>query len=379
MISPRLRIELTPYFEDIKKPKQQLSSKYKISLFLIKNYSLTRELNKHNSKDTDYFIFEWKILKEFKDYHETLTRLQLKIYSKRIKKHTMKKHTITEFFIYERTNEYLMVISDLNADLQKKVNKFINSYYPVITKFYLIHDELFELINILEERFKYPLEVSWCIISEKQGKRADKDIKYSKGKYFKKVFFKAREDNKFVEKIRLNNLNTYLEVTKGKPYDFKITREGDLSIYRGTFDKYFLALIELILKFAKNKYILLKDRSRYKTINKEIKPIIIDFYNPTFKNKKGIETFLKVFSEYPNCSYAIIQSGNPYLEIIFVDYTDKSSFSLSTFSNKSLIIFPQLFASGSALLKLFSFITERFSDGILYDYEDYKRKIKINI
>ncbi|KKL27735.1 hypothetical protein LCGC14_2382190, partial [marine sediment metagenome] len=115
------------------------------------------------------------------------------------------------------------------------------------------------------------------------------------------------------------------------------------------------------------------------TVNNEIKPVVIEFFSSPFKDKEGIDALLVILKEYTNCSYAIIHAGNPYLEMMFVDYEDNSSFSLVNFSNRSLIIYPQLYASSSALLKLFAYITERFSDGILFDYEEYKRITLIKV
>ena len=83
---------------------------------------------------------------------------------------------------------------------------------------------LFNIIEELESSFLYPFDSRWYIISEKFGRKADKDIRYRKGIYYKKCFLKAREDNKFVEKIRLDNLSSYSSINSGVPYDFKLTR-----------------------------------------------------------------------------------------------------------------------------------------------------------
>ena len=370
MIDPQFRIKITSFYEDVKKLKQKLTSKYKISLFLIKNQNLVDELSSNSSKENKYFIYNWKILEKFQEETENLVRIELRVFSKRSGKNFNLK-----FLIYEKMNEFLITISNLNSLNQRKIRQFINSYYPFVSNFYLIHNEIFGVIEELESKFLYPFVSRWYIISEKFGKKADKDIRYRRGIYYKKCFIKAREDDKFVEQIRLDNINSFSKFNNGVPYDFKITRKGQISIYRGSFDKFFLFLIEKIIFVANRKYLLLKDRSREITVNNEINPVIIEFFSSPFKEKEGIDALIKILKEYTNCSYAIIHAGNPYLEMIFVDYADNSSFSLVTFSNKSLIIYPQLYASGSALLKLFDYITERYSDGILYDYEDYKKNI----
>lgn len=370
----QFRIKITSYYEDVKRLKQKLTSKYKISLFLIKNLKLVDELSKYSSKENKYFIYNWKVLEKFQEQTENLARIELKVFSKRSRKLFNLK-----FLIYEKLNDYLMLISNLNSIKHRKIRQFINSFYPFISNLYLIHDEIFSIMEELETNFLYPFVSRWYIISEKFGKKADKDIRYRKGLYYKKCFIKAREEDKFVEQIRLDNLDSFSKFNNGLPYDFKITRKGEISIFRGKFDKFFLFLIEKIILVANGKYLLLKDRSREITVNNEINPVIIEFFSSPFKEKEGIDALIKILKEYTNCSYAIIHAGNPYLEMIFVDYEDNSSFSIVTFSNKSLIIYPQLYASGSALLKLFDYITERYSDGILYDYEDYKRNILIDL
>ena len=374
MIDPQFRIKITSFYEDVKKLKQKLTSKYKISLFLIKNLNLVDELSSNSSKENKYFIYNWKILEKFQEETENLLRIDLKVFSKRSGKNFNLK-----FLIYEKFNDFLIIISNLNSVNHKKIRQFINTYYPYVSNFYMIHDEIFSVIEELEANYLYPFVSRWYIISEKFGRKADKDIRYRKGLYYKKCFIKAREDDKFVEQIQLDNLNSFSKFNNGVPYDFKITRKGEISIYRGKFDKFFLYLIEKIIIVANGKYLLLKDRSREITVNNEINPVIIEFFSSPFKEKEGIDSLIKILKDYTNCSYAIIHAGNPYLEMIFVDYEDNSSFSLVTFSNKSLIIYPQLYASGSALLKLFDYITERYSDGILYDYEDYKKNILYNL
>lgn len=374
MIDPQFRIKITSFYEDVKKLKQKLTSKYKISLFLIKNLNLVDELSSNSSKENKYFIYNWKILEKFQEETENLLRIDLKVFSKRSGKNFNLK-----FLIYEKFNDFLIIISNLNSVNHKKIRQFINTYYPYVSNFYMIHDEIFSVIEELEANYLYPFVSRWYIISEKFGRKADKDIRYRKGLYYKKCFIKAREDDKFVEQIQLDNLNSFSKFNNGVPYDFKITRKGEISIYRGKFDKFFLYLIEKIIIVANGKYLLLKDRSREITVNNEINPVIIEFFSSPFKEKEGIDSLIKILKDYTNCSYAIIHAGNPYLEMIFVDYEDNSSFSLVTFSNKSLIIYPQLYASGAALLKLFDYITERYSDGILYDYEDYKKNILYNL
>jgi len=374
MIAPQFRLKITSYYEDVKKLKQKLMSKYKISLFLIKKLNLVDELSSTSSKENKYFIYNWKILEKFQEETEYLFRIELKVFSKRSGKKINLK-----FLIYEKLNDFLMAISNLNSVSQRRIKQFINTYYPFVSNFYLIHDEILSVIEELESKFLYPFASRWHIISEKFGKKADKDIRYRRGLYYKKCFVKARKENKFVEKIQLDNLKSFFKFSNGQPYDFKITRKGEISISRGKFDKFFLFLIDKIISVANGKYLLLKDRSRETTPNNEINPVIIEFFSSPFKEKEGIDALIKILREYINCSYAIIHAGNPYLEIIFVDYEDNSSFSLVTFSNKSIIIYPQLYASGAALLKLFDYITERYSDGILYDYEDYKRNILIEL
>ena len=373
MIGPQFRIKITSFYEDVKKLKQKLTSKYKISLFLIKNLNLIDELSNNTSKENKYFKYNWKVLEKFQEKTENLVRIKLEVFSKRTRKNIALK-----FLIYEKLNDFLVIISNLSSINQRKIRQFMNSYYPFISNFYLIHDEIFKIIEELESSFLYPFDSRWYIISKKFGKKADKDIRYRKGIYYKKCFLKAREENKFVEQIRLDNLNSYSKFNNGVPYDFKITRKGQISIFRGSFDKFFLSLIEKIILRANGKYLLLKDRSREITVNNEIKPVVIEFFSSPFREKEGIDALIIILKDYTNCSYAIIHAGNPYLEMIFVDYEDNSSFSLVNFSNRSLIIYPQLYSSGSALLKLFAYITERFSDGILYDYEEYKRITLIN-
>lgn len=372
MISPQLKIQITSYFENIRKLRQKPDKKHKIALFLNKTSSFIHEISKYNQDETNFFFFEWKILNKFSQADEILVKIKLIVRSKR-----SNKTFDLEFVIFERNLEFVMIVSDFNSEKQDKVHKFMNLFYPVVSSFYLIHQELLDIISYLESKFKYELFSKWYIMSEKLGKRPDKDIKYLKGKYYKDCFQKARNEKKFVENIRLDNLDTFANFNNGKPYDFKLSRIGEITIYQGKFDNFYLSIIEMIIKYANEKFLLLKDRSRIMNVNKEIKPIVIQFFFTPFKDKKGIATLLNTLKSYNNCSYAIIHAGNPYLEMIFVDYSDNSSFSLVTFSNKSLVIYPQLYASEAALIRLFSFITKNFSDGDLYDYEDYKKLIEI--
>jgi len=62
MIGPQFRIKITSFYEDVKKLKQKLTTKYKISLFLIKNPNLVDELSNNSSKENKYFRYNWKIL-----------------------------------------------------------------------------------------------------------------------------------------------------------------------------------------------------------------------------------------------------------------------------------------------------------------------------
>ena len=158
MIDPQFRIKITSFYEDVKKLKQKLTSKYKISLFLIKNLNLVDELSSNSSKENKYFRYNWKILEKFQEETENLVRIELRVFSKRSGKNFNLK-----FLIYEKMNEFLITISNLNSLNQRKIRKFINSYYPFVSNFYLIHDEIFRVIEELESKFLYPFVSRWYI------------------------------------------------------------------------------------------------------------------------------------------------------------------------------------------------------------------------
>jgi len=56
MIDPQFKIKITSFYEDVKKLKQKLTSKYKISLFLIKNLNLVDKLSSNSSKEKIFHI-----------------------------------------------------------------------------------------------------------------------------------------------------------------------------------------------------------------------------------------------------------------------------------------------------------------------------------
>jgi hypothetical protein len=195
------------------------------------------------------------------------------------------------------------------------------------------------------------------------GKKIDfTDVYYErlKGKKFIEAFLKATNKRGWVQMIEVYDEHNSL--------GFIINRKGEITILNGGLNFLLKHLInqEIDLFLEKNKFY--SNRDRLNTENKP-KPIRIIFDTNVFEDKIMISKFMNKIEKYPKCNFSVVEKGNPFLYVNILDRNDMSSFSVRTFEDNTLILFPKIKTSSFSLQRFSKYLVENFMEGKIHEYK----------
>lgn len=336
----------------------------KSQIFLFRDGSVRDDILKGNSSSTKHYKFNWKIIK---NVEKDVYLLNLKIVSH------FGTYIISNFyFIISKENRFILVIGYLSSENLKRIEAFLESFFPKVSHSFLNQNEIKKLIFDFTKEKKYRLEYKMIIYSKKaiDGKTPRKAVDYILGDLKTKIF-ELENELKFIDTIELQ----VSEIESKDQFHFRYNRVNKLTWNNGKAEE-FIILLDSIYKIIIVKFDYLDKRDRINTEDNITKPFILKFRNPIFSTKEKVSLFVDSFKDFPKCTYAIIHSGNPYLHLMMRDIKDNSTYTLKTISYRDLIVSPQILSSNSSLIRILDFISNNIFEYEILDYDDYLNAIQ---
>lgn len=242
------------------------------------------------------------------------------------------------------------------------LKRFLEAFSPKISIAYLSSNEMRRLFESLQEKLDKKISAEKAIL---YSHKREGNISYEE-KPIQNVFNKAKNENKFVDKIKFSI------PSKEKDFEGYITREGGTRYYYGDNKLYFNIVIEFLANLISDKGELFSGRARdYES--KKSKPLQIKFNKGTIESKRDNLEIIKALSDVRKSSL-VVYHKNPYLHASLLDYEDGSSADIFIASDDKISIIPSFRASRSSLMKICDKITQKFREGNVEDKKPTRKK-----
>ena len=320
-----------------------------------------------NPIDIDNF-FEQKIRTDFSYYKYNFSHRRI-IESKGVMLYTFNVEKIPAnpdfeplkglfFLIKDSINKIIFVISPENKKyLSRVVHSFMEDYfYTKISRVYITSKEIFEILEIIENKIKQPILSNWCTGTRLFSEHPDKIIRWGD----KLISFRECFDLAKKEKMSINWIRSEAYDDEGyQKIKLDISRDCNLVSNLKWINEIYEALNIIITKGKEDLNLL---------SNKEIKedsparPILLSYPEKVLSNKELKEKFLETIDKYNRCNYSVIHGGNPHIYMYIKDSIDTSSFSLRSVGSNKILIIPQLKSTYAALMRFIHFLNENFTE-----------------
>lgn len=271
------------------------------------------------------------------------------------------------FHLVQQQDEFYL-ISGERAGVFRHIIKIFKHLYPKIIFSFIHSSSICQILSNFETKHNVKLMKKKSIEKQLFGISPRTEISYETqktGREYPKVkdaFEEAQMQDLWIEKIQVfSNTN--------KKTQFTISRRGEVSIEKGTFDTFFPTILAPIIRQSKQKRKQFENRSRSEQSDKRPKPLIVRFGKDVFKTTKTRREFSKILDKYIKCNYSIIHNGNPHVYLSVLDRIDNSSFSVRTMGDSSLLLIPQIKTSALSLLRFSEFLVSSFYEGDIQNYE----------
>jgi hypothetical protein len=130
--------------------------------------------------------------------------------------------------------------------------------------------------------------------------------------------------------------------------------------------EFFDVLAPMLRSLAEQRYKTMLNRSRQDTAGFEPRPLVVDYSQPYFRDRKNNHNLIAAARAVPGFGYSVIHA-NPHIHMLLTDYTDGSSFDLYVFSESRMLVVPQMIATPSSIDRLLSGLSARFPEGRISD------------
>jgi hypothetical protein len=279
------------------------------------------------------------------------------------------------------TKEIYYVMTDEETPFVKDVlRRFMNSYYPDISRAYISSDELRTLLAKLEsatgakvivdritayaripyEQKEYTLNTHAKNLIEEKKKLKRETIRKYTDRPYKEAFDSAIMNDQWVDKVHFQMKSEDRVVL-----ECFISRSGVVRMSRSFFP-FYQTLAPMINDIVERKFRLYSNRARSQTKPRPA-PLVIQFDHDIFADSALNKRFVESLRQMTFISISVYHS-NPYLHLSLVDYLDGSSFELWVFSADKITIVPQLRASEASISRLMNHIFETFREGTIREY-----------
>jgi hypothetical protein len=233
--------------------------------------------------------------------------------------------------------------------------------YPDIIIAYVTTDEINKILGGFSVAKNTSLYYSKYVAKKVFGKRYT-SLSYGREPYteaFKKV--QESRPRLWIDSIRVFSENK-------DDIDFRITRQGTLTYYKGSFQEYYQHVLTKIGSYCGNRLKLFEKRGRRETEEKEVRPLLLQYDSKVFEETKARKQLIDVIAKYNYCNFSVIHNGNPHIYLSIVDRIDNSTFSLRTYGPDSLVIAPQVKTSQASLMRFSKHLQDKFQEATISDF-----------
>ena len=268
------------------------------------------------------------------------------------------------FYALQKPPFLYFITGDRNPFLSKVLLHIIGKLSPTVLRTFVTSEDLLNLLNNFSKAKKIDLRYTEFVYKSTFAKaftvrRNEKRVDFSQYEPFPEAFRKAREQGGRIDRIRVF----------GKGFSFSISRSGLLRIYRGDFTDYFAFFISRIGEIAVGRWKIFEKRARRESPSKEVRPVLVSFESNVFENEAERKLLIRTLGEYSNCEYSVIHGGNPHVYLVVLDKLDNSSFTVRTYDNNSLILFPQIRTSMASLVRFSKHLLDKFEEGNFGEFQ----------
>ena len=269
-----------------------------------------------------------------------------------------------------RNDSFYLAISDESRHfIYNVLLRFLNLYYPDISRIFYSSFELRKVLENLEEKTSGQIIADRIVAykripeEDRETKRREVAVTYTE-RPFRAAFQEAIESDEWIDKIEFRLLKENKEELLGY-----LSREGVFRCKKN-FSVFYQTVLLDIAKLASKKIKLYGGRSRL--MEKKPKPVIIEFDFDIFKDRSQNRKLIDSLATLQFGSVSLYHS-NPYIHLSLVDYLDGSSYDVWVLAFNKITIVPQLRSSFASLARLLNHIFEKFREGAVKDYDGPER------
>jgi hypothetical protein len=262
------------------------------------------------------------------------------------------------FYALQTPEQYVFLMSKAPSKFFKwRLLPFAWTLYPELIRVYATSLDLFQVLSSYQKLQGESLFCSSVVMKRLFGEKFT-DVHFGSDKPFEEVFRIASTRGSWVDYIQVYD--------EGKKHVvLSVSRDGRVSVRRGSFQKIFEAILLPLTEQANKKYAFMNHRERQNQPQNQINPFLITYDESLFDKRDVINRLRTVIETYTYCYYTVVHSGNPYLYMMISDTLDNSAFSLRTSGDRSLMIVPQVRTTPDSLIRFHRFLSEQFREGRL--------------
>ena len=268
------------------------------------------------------------------------------------------------FFVLQKESATFLITGEKNIFLKNVVLFITKNLFPKILRAYVTSEELLTLLNTFSQAEQVELRYNEFVYKKMFGeaytdRRHEKRLDPQKYKLFQEAFKKAREQDGWLDRIRVF----------GGEYTFAISRGGIVRLYDGSFSSYYKYFMSQFVDSANARWKVFEKRGRSESPQKEVRPILVEFDTNVFEDLSTRKQFLQTVSAFSNCAYSVIHGGNPHLYVAILDRADNSSFTIRTYGPNSILLMPQIRTTKAALARFSKHLLDNFQEGKTKDFK----------
>jgi hypothetical protein len=294
----------------------------------------------------DYFVYE---INATQDKSITCPHC-----GKNIKKSNKDYRTL---LFFSKKYSIIILISNKSGSLFKMDLRFMNKYYPFISRFFFRSRELKEMIANIGIKLNYEIRFSNCVFKRYFEKIdvPETFVQYL-NKSYDKAFMFAKDNNLWVDSINLILEKMNLRLSRKGIFSLMTEHNFDLTKFDEIYD---LILKYPILKFNELYDLILKNNS---LTYGDTRVIQISLNEDLFVDNSSIEKFIEYISK--KYSFSVIFQNEFSTKLICLDYESGGSFDILIDSKNAIKIMPQFQLISTSLNTLINFILNEYEGEI---------------
>jgi hypothetical protein len=261
-------------------------------------------------------------------------------------------------YALQTPEQYVFLMSKAPSKFFKwRVIPFASHLYPELIRIYATSLDLLQVLSSYQESLERSLFCSSVVMKRLFGERFT-DVHFGTDRLFEDAFRIASTRGSWVDYIQVYDESK-------KHVVLSVSRDGRVTVRRGSFAKIFEAILLPLAEQANKKYNFMNHRERQSQPQNQIKPFLLSYDEPLFDKREVVTRLRNVIESYTYCYYTVVHSGNPYLYIMISDTLDNSAFSVRTSGDRTIMVVPQVRATPDSLVRFHRFLSEQFREGRL--------------